>query len=170
MNLLTLFGDTSMYYDPNYYSTASTTNDAAAAGVFVLVMFIGLIISLICYVVFAFLMGRIFKKAGQPAWKAWVPIYNNWILFEIGGQQGFWAVLALIPVVNIVSLIFMYIAMYHVGLKLGKEGAFVLLAIFLPLVWLIWLAVDHSTWEGKVEATDPSNPTPTPPVNPAPQI
>lgn len=39
-----------------------------------------------------------------------------------------------------------YIAQYHIGIKLGKSGAFVVLAIFLPLVWIIWLAVDKSVW------------------------
>ena len=87
---------------------------------------------------------QIFKKAGVKPWIAWVPFYNNWKLLELGGQQGFWAVLAIVPFVNIVAAIFLYIAMFHVGKKFGKDGAFVLLAIFLPFVWLIWLAVDKS--------------------------
>jgi hypothetical protein len=49
----------------------------------------------------------------------------------------------------------MYIAMYHIGKKLGKDGVFVLLAIFLPIVWLIWLAVDKSKWNDKA-STAPS--------------
>jgi hypothetical protein len=40
----------------------------------------------------------------------------------------------------------LYIAQYRIGLKLGKPGAFVLLAIFLPLVWYVWLACDDSKW------------------------
>ena len=78
---------------------------------------------------------------------AWVPFYNHWTLLELGNQKGFWAVLIIVPIVNIASTVFTYIAMYHIGLKLGKDGAFVLWAIFLPLVWYIWLAVDDSTWE-----------------------
>lgn len=116
---------------------------------FLFVMLFALVFGIAIYVIFALLMGRIFKKAGIESWKAWVPVYNNWVLLELGGQQGFWAVLALIPVVNIVAAVFMYIAMYNIGLKLGKDGAFVLLAIFVPVVWLIWLAVDSSTWKGK---------------------
>ena len=51
--------------------------------------------------------------------------------------------------------------MYKIGLKLGKEGAFVLLAIFLPIVWLIWLAVDKSTWKGaSLPGTAPTTPQP----------
>ena len=120
-----------------------------AAGAILTFLVFALLVAAAFYVVSALLLGRIFKKAGIESWKAWVPVYNGWTLLEMGGQQGFWAVLALIPGVNIVSAVFMYIAMYHIGLKFGKEGAFVLLAIFLPLVWFIWLAVDDSTWNGK---------------------
>lgn len=67
-------------------------------------------------------------------------------MLEIGGQQGFWAILAIIPFVNIISAVFTYIAMYNIGLKLGKDGAYVLLAIFLPPVWFILMAIDKSPW------------------------
>ena len=148
MNITSFFGQT--YYDSSYYDVSSgPVSDAAVAGTIVSIILFMLLIIAAMYVVHAILLGRIFKKAGVETWKAWVPFYNSWIMLELGDQQGYWAVLALIPVVNIVAAIFMYIAMYNIGLKLGKEGAFVLLAIFLPLVWLIWLAVDDSTWKGK---------------------
>lgn len=139
------------YYDYNYEATSTASDlDPATAAVLIsgFIMF-GLAIVLVSYAVTAFLLGRIFKKAGVEQWKAWVPIYNGWVMLELGGQQGFWAVLALIPFVNIVSAVFTFIAMYHIGLKLGKEGAFVLLGIFLPIVWLVWLAFDDSKWHGK---------------------
>lgn len=148
MNIATFFGQS--YYDPYYYQGGtSMTYNAENAGMFLFILLCVLAFTAVFYAVHAFLLGRIFAKAGVPAWKAWVPIYNSWIMLELGGQQGFWAVLALVPVVNIVSAVFVYIAMYNIGLKLGKEGAFVLLGIFLPLVWYIWLAVDGSTWKGK---------------------
>jgi hypothetical protein len=62
----------------------------------------------------------------------------------------------------------MYIAMYTIGLRFGKEGYFVLLAIFLPIVWSAWLAFDKSTWQKTAPAF--ASPTPaTAPVTP-PQI
>jgi len=140
------------------YNTTPLFEEETAAGAIIGAGFFafGLFFVVIAYVVGALLLGRIFKKAGAPAWAAWVPFYNNWKLLEIGGQQGFWAVLSIIPVVNVVSAIFIYIAQYHVGLKLGKSGAFVLLAIFLPIVWLIWLAVDSSKWNEKAESAAPA--------------
>jgi len=142
-----------------YYTTTSLDNvptapvdpAAAAAATLGFVMFMFLIVAAV-YVVYAIFLGRIFKKAGVQSWIAWVPFYNTWKLLEIGGQQGFWSVLAIIPLVNYVSAVFVFIAMYHIGKKLGKDGVFVLLAIFLPIVWVIWLGVDKSKWNDKASS------------------
>lgn len=185
MTFLSLLGQASEYYsDPSTYDSSTynsmynsasnaQASEAAAAGIFAFMMIFILITVVVSYVISAFLLGRIFKKAGVEQWKAWVPIYNNWVLLELGDQKGFWAVLAIIPFVNIVSVVFMIIAMHNIGLKLGKESWFVLLAIFLPIVWLIWLAFDKSTWKGALPhataaATSPGTPTPptTPPATP----
>lgn len=155
MNITSLFAQG--YYTSPYYDTGSSeVTGAVAAGAILTFVLFAFLLAAAFYVVTALLLGRIFKKAGVESWKAWVPVYNGWTLLELGGQQGFWAVLALIPGVNIVSAVFMYIAMYNIGLKFGKEGAFVLLAIFLPIVWFIWLAVDDSTWNGKKPKRTPS--------------
>lgn len=132
-------------YSPHYEATA-------AVGIIMFVLLLVLIIGIVSYIACAFLMSRIFKKAGIETWKAWVPVYNSWTMLELGDQPGFWAVVAFIPPFSIASAVFYYIAMYNIGLKLGKEGAFVLLAIFIPIVWLIWLAVDDSKWQGKEPA------------------
>lgn len=169
MNALSLFGQTSDYYNYSYsYGTSpdpGTTTISPMA--FVVIMLITLVFVAALYVVHAYFLSRIFKKAGVEAWKAWVPVYNTWVTLELGGQQGFWAVLAFIPLVNIAAAVFMFIAMYHIGLHLGKEGAFVLFAIFLPLVWEIWLAVDHSTWDNAVPGSPAAQPVATAPQQPS---
>lgn len=139
-----------------FAQSSSTLSTAESIAVIILVLMFQLFVFTVIYVVMALLLMQLFKKAGLAQWPAWVPIYNNWKLFEIGGQQGFWAILMLVPVVNIVAAVFMFIAQYHIGLKLGKSGAFVLWAIFLPLVWFIWLAVDKSKWNEKVTGAAPS--------------
>lgn len=153
--------------------TTKTTTLSVDPAVIVSMVLMYLFVLLVVYVVTAIFLGRIFKKANTPSWIAWVPFYNTWRMLELGGQKGFWAVLAIIPVVNIASLVFMYIAMYHIGRKLGKEDMFVLLAIFLPLVWIIWLGADSSTWDeskGAKRLDTPEQPAPsTPPQTPTPQ-
>lgn len=147
--------------DSNYYmnqSAGSQLSDAELAAIAGAVFLFIIVIALTSYVITSWLLGRIFKKAGVKQWIAWVPIYNVWKLLELGNQQGFWAVLAIIPPVNIISAVFTYIAMYHIGKKLGKEDWFVILAIFLPIIWLIWLAFDDSKWPAKdtPKASSPS--------------
>jgi len=141
--LLTLAQST---YSYTTTTTSSSPDDATLAVMYAVFLLFMLAFTIIAYVVSAILIGRIFKKAGVPAWIAWVPFYNNYKLLEIGNQPGYWAIFAIIPIVNIASSVFMYIAMYHIGLKLGKSGTFVLWAIFLPIVWLVWLAFDKSIW------------------------
>lgn len=157
MSFLTQFAQMYHYYEPQPYQTERAA-DVAAAGVILVFVFFAIAAAVAGYVVTAYLLGRIFKKAGEKPWKAWVPVYNNWVLLELGGQQGFWAVLAFIPIVNIVALVFTCIAFYNIGLRFGKDGAFVLLAIFLPIVWLIWLAFDSSTWQKAKTAGAPAKP------------
>lgn len=152
-------------YVTTYTTTSSNVDPAVAAGITAGAFLFALVVVAIVYVITAIFLGMIFKKAGVPAWAAWVPFYNNWKLLEIGGQPGFWAVLAIITPLNIVTAVFTYISMYHIGLKLGKQGAFVLLGIFLPIVWMIWLAVDKSVWNEKL-STAPSRAKPATPAAP----
>lgn len=145
MDTLQFFAESSTYY------RSSDASDAAAAAFVGVVLMFSVFIALLGYIVNSYLLSRVFKKAEIESWKAWVPIYSSWIMLEMGGQRGFWAIILLIPMVNIIALVFLIIAMYNIGLKFGKEGAFVLLAIFLPIVWVAWLAFDKSTWNKKLK-------------------
>ena len=175
MTFLSLLGQASndyytnqSLYDSTYYTT-SAGDTAALAGFMAFMLTFGLIIAAASYVVSAFLLSRIFKKAGIEEWKAWVPVYNSWIFLELGDQKGFWAILSLIPGINFVAVIFMLIAAYNIGLNFQKESWFVLLAIFVPVVWLVWLAFDSSTWKGMVVTkTATAAPSTTPPATPKP--
>jgi hypothetical protein len=158
MNPLSLFGLTSN--DIYSVDTSNAAANAVAAGLF---MF-ALLFLIVTYIVVSIMLARIFRKAGVAGWKAWVPVYNTWITLELGDQKGWWSLLLLVPIVNLVATVFLYIAMYNIGLRLGKEGYFVLWAIFLPLVWYAWLAFDKSTWNKSV-ATATSAPAFTAPTD-----
>lgn len=140
MSLLTQFADFGYRYHANFSYPA---HDIITIGLIALII---LAIAVVAYVVAAFILSVIFKKAGVPTWAAWVPVYNEWKLLQLGGQWGGWAILFFIPYVSFVAAIFLYIAMYRIGKGFGKSDAFVLWAIFLPFVWYVWLAVDDSTW------------------------
>lgn len=150
------------------YPDSQTTISNSSMIYGVLAMFIfALTIFVIAYVLNSFLLSRIFKKAGVSQGIAWVPIYNTWKMMELGDQKGFWAILMIIPYVNFVSLVFMYIAMFHIARKLGKDDWYIVLAIFLPIVWYIILGFDSSKWnDGNniVAAVNNSQPAYAPPM------
>lgn len=152
-------------YNSTYGTSASSSADAGAmVGIFVGIA----VVALIAYVVTSFFLGKVFQKAGVPAWKAWVPIYNQWVFLELGGQHGWISLLFLagiIPFVGfigtIIATVFACIAAYRIGLNFGKEGVFVLLYIFLGIVWIIWLAVDKTAvWKPGAPSTNPPSATP----------
>jgi hypothetical protein len=141
-----------------FYSAPVTSTDDAALSVaglafIIVVLFVTVVMFAISYAICSFLLSKIFKKAGIPQWIAWVPVYNVWKILELGGQQGFWALLGLLPFVGIISLIYVYIAMYYIGRRFGKEDWFVVLAIIVPVLWLGWLAFDDSKWPKQKKST-----------------
>lgn len=142
MDILTTLTQFAQYYSSDYSYSSGAGGAVAFFVLFVLVIF-----TLAAFALYAYFLMRIFKKAGLEGWMAWVPVYNSWKLLELGKQPGYWAILAFVPLINIAAVVFYFIAAYHIGRNLQKDGAFVLLAIFLPIVWFIWLGIDKSTWK-----------------------
>ena len=55
-----------------------------------------LVVSLLYYVITALGLGRMLRKAGEPAWKAWIQGYNLYILYKrCWTAKMFWIWLAL---------------------------------------------------------------------------
>jgi hypothetical protein len=64
---------------------------------------------------------KVFTKAGRPGWAAIIPIYNVYTLLKVAGRSGWWLILLLIPVVNIVVAI---IVSLDIAKAFGKSGLF----------------------------------------------
>ena len=94
-----------------------------------------LIVVVVNYVLTGFAFMSFFKKVGVEPWIAWVPYYNQWKWLEVGGQQGWFVLLALIPYGGIATLVFLIISMYRTGIAFGKSGGFVVLGVFFPFIW-----------------------------------
>ncbi|MEP6481312.1 MAG: DUF5684 domain-containing protein [Rhodoglobus sp.] len=117
--------------------------DAAYGIIFAIygvIIVVSLLFVLAFYVLMAIALSRFFAKVGVEPWIAWVPIYNTWKWLEVGGQAGWLSLLALIPYAGIVTSVFLYIGMYRTGIAFRKDGAFLVLGIFLPFVWAFMLA------------------------------
>lgn len=120
-------------------------NMGAMFGIIMAAMVVGL---LIAYAIYAIILGKIFKKAGIKSSIAWIPIYNTWKFLEMGDQKGFWALFMLIGPLAMVTTVFTWIAMSHIGKKFGKEDWFLVVGILLAPIWFIMLAFGKCTWNG----------------------
>lgn len=144
MSFLTQLAYTSSY---NY---SSSTDGAAGVGIGLGMIFFMLIIGIAAYVFMAVCLMKIFQKAGrQDAWAAWVPIYNGWVLFEIAGRPGWWALAGLIPFVgSIIALAVGIIAYLDLAKSFGKDTGFAVLLILVPIVGFPMLAFGSDQYRG----------------------
>src|SRR6267142_2679855 len=79
---------------------------------------------------------KVFTKAGRPGWAAIIPIYNMYVWCKIVGRPGWWVILMLIPLVNIIVGIIVCIDMaksFGKGVGFGI-GIALLGIIFLPIL------------------------------------
>jgi hypothetical protein len=100
------------------------------------------IIAIVLHILTLFFKFKIFQKARRQGWIAFIPIYNNWVLFELVEIPGW---LCLIPGVSNVMIM---IANYMLAIKFGKSIGFALRTAILPFIYLSIIAYDHSAYEG----------------------
>ncbi len=151
------------YYTPSYSSSYGSAGAFAAMFTAGFIIFYLLVI-VAAYVYSGITLGKIFKKAGQPSWAAWVPFYNVWKFLELGSLPGALVFLTLVPGLGALALaVLRQVAAYRIGQGFGKSGEFVLLSIFVAPVWFGILAFGKATWNGGIVGTSA---TPTTPVQP----
>ena len=109
------------------------------AGLLFALFYIGLIL--------IYLVGvwNLYKKAGQPGWACIIPIYNVWILLKIVGKSGWWLLLFFIPGVNAVFSIW---TNNLLAKSFGKDLAYTLGLIFLPMIFYPILGLGSATYQG----------------------
>lgn len=100
----------------------------------------------VVYVLSGIAFMKLFRKVGVEPWAAWVPFFNNWRLLEVGGQEGFWAVLAIIPFVSYASAVFVGVSIHKIGASMGKDAGWTVLGIFFPFIWAWILGDDKAAY------------------------
>ena len=136
-------------YNSDYsygYSHNTEADTIAGMSIAFLLVFV-LVAAIIGYVISSLLYMLIFKKAGIDAKKAWIPFYNRWIFFELGGQEGWKSLLTFVPYVGLViALVFEVLAVIEISKKLDKSPAWSVLFIFAAPIWFLILGLDSSRW------------------------
>jgi hypothetical protein len=112
---------------------------AALIGIFVILFFFILAISVFMIVC----QWKLYSKAGKPGWACIVPIYNTIVLLEIVKKPIWWIALLMIPIVNFVVVILVFV---ELAKAYGKDGSFAVGLILLPVVFLPILAFGDSVY------------------------
>jgi hypothetical protein len=114
----------------------------------------------IIYLVIAWINSRIFKKAGRKGWIAFVPFYNSYTLYQISGKPGWWFILGIIPIVNIVVLV---LAMLELARRFGKSVSFAIFGLILfSFIGLLILAFDDDKYQVEPDVVNDFNNPPKP--------
>ena len=88
---------------------------------------------------------KAFEKAGHPGWACIIPIYNTYIMLKIGGKPGWWLLLLLIPVVNVIYAIW---TMNMISKSFGKDEGFTVGLIFLGFIFWPILGFGEAQYQG----------------------
>ncbi|MDD5569129.1 MAG: DUF5684 domain-containing protein [Candidatus Pacebacteria bacterium] len=124
-----------------------------------------LLVWLALYIYMAISLQVIAKKTGTSnEWMAWVPILNILLMINIAQKPWWWIFLFLIPIVNLVIAIIIFMAIAE---RRGKPN-WVGLLIIVPIVGIAipgYLAFYDQGSGGKTEKTDPYAPTGTQAAN-----
>jgi hypothetical protein len=133
------------YYDYSYgYNGAEDFFDGLGRGLAVTLgvsaIFIW-IISMFIGILTIVALWMLFDKAKENGWAAIIPFYNSYVLFKITWGNGWYFLLMLIPIANIVIHI---ITMVKLANVYGKGGGWACGLIFLYPIFLCIMAFDNS--------------------------
>lgn len=101
-----------------------------------------IIVWLVFYLFFAYCLARLAKKFGMPMKDAliWavIPIANIFLLLKISAKPMWWFILLLIPIVNIVISILIWMSISE---QLGKPGWWGIIIGLVPFVNIIFFLI-----------------------------
>ncbi len=105
------------------------------------------IFAIVVSVVMIAAMWKVFTKAGKPGWASIIPIYNIIVLLSIAGKPTWWIVLFLIPFVNFIIAILVYVALAG---KFGKGGGFAVGLVLLSPIFIAILGFGGAQYQGAI--------------------
>lgn len=93
-------------------------------------------------------LAGLFRKAGQDAWKALVPIYNVYIWLELIGKPKWWIIYFVIPVLNLIMGIGLILDLVR---SFGKHGFLAhVAAVIFPFLYFPYLGFNKTDkYQGK---------------------
>lgn len=94
------------------------------------------IVMLVFYVFVAYCLMVIAKKTNTPnSWMAWIPILNAYLMCKAAGKPGWWLILFLIPIVNLIVLILVGIGLAQALKKPVWAGVLLIIPVVNLFCW-----------------------------------
>ena len=93
---------------------------------------------------------KVFVKADKPGWAILVPIYNAYVMLKIVGRPGWWLILFIIPLVNVIIIAIVYI---DLAKSFGKGVGFGLGLFFLNPIFISILGYGAAEYVGPAAAS-----------------
>lgn len=132
-------------YDESMYYTQASANDGALFAVFGAMFLVFIIVAVASYVLSSLGLMKFLVKAGKPAWAAWVPVYNVYVMAEVAKSEPYWfwiyvggIVVSFVPILNALSvaaLVATIFITYKFLLRYGKDAGHTALAILFPFAY-----------------------------------
>ena len=110
---------------------------------------VSIVIALILAVVLIVAWWKIFTKAGKPGWAALIPIYNVIVMLQVIGRPIWWIILFLIPVVNIIIEIIVFL---DLAKSFGRSTWFGIGLILLNPIFVLILAFGDAEYKAAAAA------------------
>ncbi len=96
----------------------------------------GWLVVLVFYLFVAYCFVKIAEKTGtEPAWWGWIPILNVFLLLKVAGRAMWWFILLLIPLVNAIVAIVVWVDVC----KARGKSPWLVIGLLIPVVNLITL-------------------------------
>ncbi|MBQ9019011.1 MAG: hypothetical protein IJ097_01700 [Bacilli bacterium] len=156
-----------MYNNSLISPNTTTTPDYASifggmtAGLIIFFVFLGLLVlALAIFMIIA--QCKIYTKAGEKWWKAFIPVYSTWVETKITGLAWWWCPIFLgvsalsgikefsyVPGFAVLIIAFNY--SYNLAKKFGKSNGFAVLYTLLPIVGIPMLAFGSAKYNAKAD-------------------
>ncbi len=107
------------------------------------------IILLIFYVLLVAAQWKIFSKAGEPGWACLIPLYNVFVMFRVIYGSGLKCLLLLVPLLNMIVGIAMWIRLAQ---AFGKGLGFAILTLLFPNIFTLILGFGSAEYEGPIRS------------------
>jgi uncharacterized membrane protein YhaH (DUF805 family) len=123
---------------------ASSSGAGAGAAVFLFLIYAAVIVLWIAG------LWKVLDKAGHPGWWAIIPILNIYGIIKTAGREGWWLILFLIPCINIVVAIIVYL---DVAKSFAKSAGYGIGLWLLPFIFFPMLGFGDAQYQGPAAAT-----------------